>query len=111
VASSKLCNSCGEWVAAVRGVTAHDLPGLDGWVPVEVVKGNMPDIAEYAQFDWDQYVWCHDLAVQFPDDQRWLARWIGVAHSIGGNPMTFWVLPSTCKVLAQSTVWSLTEDE
>jgi hypothetical protein len=25
--------------------------------------------------------------------------------------MTFWVLPQTCKVLAQSTVWSLTADD
>jgi transposase len=97
----RLWDYCGEWVAAVRRLTAHDLPGLDGRVPDEVVKGNMPDIAEYAQFN---------PAVQFPNDQRQLARWIGVAHSIG-NPMTFWVLPSTCKVLARSTVWSLTEDE
>jgi predicted hotdog family 3-hydroxylacyl-ACP dehydratase len=106
----RLWDYCGEWVAAVRRLTAHDLPGLDGRVPDEVVKGNTPDIAEYAQFDWYQYVWCHDPAVQFPNDQRRLARWIGVAHSVG-NPMTFWVLPSTCKVLARSTVWSLTEDE
>jgi hypothetical protein len=39
-----------------------------------------------------------------------LGRWIGVAHDVG-NPMTFWVLPNTCKVLARSTVWSLTDDE
>ena len=106
----RLWDYCGEWVAAIRWLTAHDLPGLDGRVPDEVVEGNMPDIAEYAQFDWYQYVWCHDPAVQFPGDSRWLACWIGVAHSVG-NLMTFWVLPSTCKVLARSTVWSLTDDE
>ena len=75
-----------------------------------MIKGNTPDIAEYAQFDWYEYVWCHDPTVQFPGDTRRLARWIGVAHDVG-NPMTFWVLPTTCKVLARSTVWSLTEDE
>ena len=106
----RLWDYCGEWVAAVRRLTAHDLPGLDGRVPDEVVEGNTPDIAEYAQFDWYEHVWCHDPTVQFPGDQRRLARWIGVAHSVG-NPMTFWVLPSTCKVLARSTVWSLSEDD
>ena len=106
----RLWEYCGEWVAAIRRLTAHDLLGLDGRVPDEVVEGNMPDIAEYAQFDWYQYIWCHNPALQFPGDQRRLARWIGVAHSVG-NPMTFWVLPSTCKVLARSTMWSLTEDE
>jgi hypothetical protein len=74
------------------------------------VEGNTPDILEYVQFDWYQYVWWHDPAVQFPGDTKKLGRWIGVAHDIG-NPMTFWVLPNTCKVLACSTVWSLTDDE
>jgi hypothetical protein len=105
-----LWDYCGEWVAAVRWLTAHNLPGLDGSVPDEVVEGNMPDIAEYAQFDWYEYVWCHDPMVQFPGDQRSFAHWIGVAHSVG-NLMTFWVLPSTYKVLARSTVWSLSEDD
>jgi hypothetical protein len=105
-----LWDYCGEWVAAVRWLTAHNLPGLDGRVPDEVVEGNMPDIAEYAQFDWYEYVWCHDPMVQFPGDQRSFAHWIGVAHSVG-NLMTFWVLPSTYKVLARSTVWSLSEDD
>jgi hypothetical protein len=106
----RLWDYCGEWVAAVRRLTAHDLPGLDGRVPDEVVTGHTPDISDYAQFDWYQYVWCHDPAVQFPGDARRLARWIGVAHNVG-NPMCFWVLPSTCKVLARSTVWSLSSDD
>jgi hypothetical protein len=70
----------------------------------------MPDISEYAQFDWYKYMWFFDPTVQFPADARQLAGWIGVAHTVG-NPMTFWVLPTTCKVLAWSTVWSLTADD
>jgi hypothetical protein len=65
-----------------------------------VVEGNTPDILEYPQFDWYQYVWRHDPAVQFPGDTNKLGWWISVAHDVG-NPMTFWVLP----------VWSLTDDE
>ena len=48
--------------------------------------------------------------VKFPDEAKKLGRWIGVAHDVG-SPMTFWILPASCKVIARSTVSSLTEDE
>ena len=38
-------------MAAVRRLTAHEIPGLDGRVPSEAIEGNTPDISEYAQFD------------------------------------------------------------
>ena len=106
----RLWDFCGEWVASVRRLTAHDMPTLQGRVPSEIVEGNTPDISEYAQFDWYQLVWYHDPAVQFPGDTKKLGRWIGVAHDVG-SPMTFWVLPTTCKVLARSTVSALTDDD
>jgi hypothetical protein len=68
------------------------------------------DISKYAQFNWYKYVCFHDLTVPFLADARWLAWWVGVAHSVG-NPITFWVFPQTCKVPAKSTVWSLTADD
>jgi hypothetical protein len=106
----RLWDFCGEWVSAIRRLTAHDIPSLQGRVPSEAVEGNTPDISEFVQFDWYQPVWYIDPAVQFPDDSRKLGRWIGVAHDVG-SPMTFWVLPQSCKVLARSTVTSLTDDE
>jgi Reverse transcriptase (RNA-dependent DNA polymerase) len=106
----RLWDYCGEWVSAIRRLTAHDIPSLHDRVPCEVVEGNTPDISEYAQFDWYQYVWYHDPAVQFPDDARKIGRWVGVAHDVG-SPMTFWVLPASCRVIARSTVSQLTEDE
>jgi hypothetical protein len=57
-------------VAAVRRLTAHSIPGLDGRVPSEVIEGNTPDISEYAQFDWYQYVWYFDPAIPFPEDPK-----------------------------------------
>ena len=76
----RLWDYCGEWVAAIRRLTAHDIPSLRDRVPCEAIEGNTPDISEYAQFEWYQYVWYHDPAVQFPDDPKKLGRWIGVAH-------------------------------
>jgi hypothetical protein len=97
-------------VAAIRRLTAHDIPSLHDRAPCEAIEGNTPDISEYAQFEWYQYVWYHDPAVRFPDDPKKLGRWIGVAHDVG-SPMTFWVLPASCKVVARSTVFPLSQDE
>ena len=107
---NRLWDYCGEWVTAIRRLTAHDIPSLHDRVPCEVVESNTPDISEYAQFDWYQYVWYHDPAVQFPEDPKKLGRWIGVAHDVG-SPMTFWILPASCRVLARSTVFPLSQDE
>ena len=106
----RLWDYCGEWVAAIRRLTAHDIPSLHDRVPCEAIEGNTPDISEYAQFEWYQYVWYHDPKVRFPDDPKKLGRWIGVAHDIG-SPMTFWILPASCIVIARSTVFPLSQDE
>ena len=106
----RLWDYCGEWVAAIRWLTAHDLPGLGDRVPTEMVDGHTPDISVYVQFDWYQYIWYYDPSVQFPDDAKQLGRWLGVAHDVG-NPMCFWVLPPSCKVVARSTVQALLPDE
>ena len=58
-----LWDYCGEWVAAIQQLTAHDLPGLGDRVPTEMVDGHTPDISEYVQFNWYQYVWYYDPSV------------------------------------------------
>jgi hypothetical protein len=79
-------------------------------VPSEAIEGNTPDISECAQFDWYEYVWYLDPAVPFLEDAKKLGCWVGVAHDVG-SPMTYWILPASCKVVARSTVSSFTEDE
>jgi hypothetical protein len=106
----RLWDFCGEWVSAIRRLTAHDLPSLDGRVPAEIITGNTPDISEYVEFDWYADVWYNDPAVQWPDDRRRLGKWIGVAHDVG-QAMTYWILPESCKPIARSTVWNLTDEE
>jgi hypothetical protein len=66
----RLWDFCGEWVAAIRWLTAHDILGLHDRVPSEAIKGNTPDILKYAQFDWYEYVWYLDPAVKFPDEAK-----------------------------------------
>ncbi len=106
---NRLWDYCSEWVTAIRRLTAHDIPSLHNRVPCEAVGSNTPDIAEYAQFDWYQYVWYHNPAVQFPEDPKKFGRWIGVAHDVGSS-MTFCILPASCRVLARLTVFPLSQD-
>ncbi len=94
-----------EWVANIRRLTAHDIPDLNGRVPSEAYSGDTPDISEYAQFDWYQYVWYIDS-----DGARKLGRWIGVATNYGA-PMTFWVLPRSCKPIVRSSVQAILKEE
>jgi hypothetical protein len=79
-------------------------------VPSKALKGSTPNILEYAQFGWFEYVWYLDPTVQLPEDAKKLGRWIGVAHDVG-SPMTFWILPALCKVIVRSFVTALLDDK
>jgi hypothetical protein len=105
----RLWDFCGEWVAGIRRLTAHNIPGLEGRVPEEVITGNTPDISEYCQFDWYETVWYYDNA-DFPEVRKKLGKWVGVAHDVG-SPMCFWIIPESCIPIARTTVSSLTVDE
>ncbi len=100
----------GEWVAAIRSLTAHVNPTISDRCPTEAMLGDTTDISEYAQFDWYQPVWYIDPAATFPDHKRKLGRWIGVAHDVG-QAMTFWILPKSCRVIARSSVQAVSEDD
>ncbi|EEC42677.1 predicted protein [Phaeodactylum tricornutum CCAP 1055/1] len=50
-APQRLWCFCCEWVSAIRRLTAHDIPALNGRVATELLEGDTPDISEYAQFD------------------------------------------------------------
>ena len=95
----------GEWCAAIRRLTAHDIPSLDGRVPEEGYTGNTPEIAPYAQFDIYQYVWYMN-----PHSERKLGRWLGPAKSHGAE-MTFWILLNSCRPIVRSSVSPVSEDE
>jgi hypothetical protein len=106
----RLWDYCGQWVVAIRRMTAHDLPELDGMPPEEAVHNRMADISAYAQFDWYEYVWYIDRSDDATQSTRKLGRWIGVAENQGA-PMTYMVLPASCRPVARSSVFPLTQDD
>jgi hypothetical protein len=99
---AKLWCYCGEWVARIRSLTAHNFDYLHGRVPEEHVSGDTPDISEFSLFTWYQWVWYRDPA-SFPEDKLKLGRWIGVASNVG-QALTFWILTEKAQVIARSSI-------
>ena len=95
---------CAKLVAAIRRKTAHNFPCLDGLTPEESVHARVADISAYAQFGWYDHVWYIDQG------ERKLGRWLGVAEGHGA-PMTYWILPKSCRPIPRSSVFEMTDDE
>ena len=106
----RLWDYCMQWHAEIRSLTALPNYRLDGRVPHEIVTGNTPNITEYIEFDWEQYVWYYDIGDGIPEEKESLGRWAGVAHRVG-QVMCYWILNDKGNVLARSTVGAVTQDE
>ena len=97
------------WVAAIRRLTALDMPQLHGRVPDKDVLGSTPDISQYSQFDWYEPVLYWDPVGAFPYEQKLLGRWLGVAD-LSTELMAFYILTKTGKIIVRKSVWGLSED-
>jgi hypothetical protein len=95
-------------VAAIRRLTALDMPQLQGKVPDEDVVGLTPDISQYAQFDWYEPVLYWDPVDVFPHEQKLLGRWLGVAD-VSIDLMAFFNLTKTGKIIVRKSVWGLSK--
>ena len=79
----------------------------NGRTAIEIVTGETPDISEYLDFsfyDWVIYRTNAGLG------ESSLGRWIGVSHKVG-QQMSYWILTISGHVISCVTVQRLTEDE
>jgi hypothetical protein len=106
----RLWDYCGQWVAAIRRLTAHDNPVLDGLTAEEFVHARTPDISAYSMFDWYEPVWFINPAADAAQSRRVLGRWIGVAENVGSS-LTYFILPKSCTPVARSSVFPVTQEE
>lgn len=77
--------------------------------PYEIVTGETPDISEYIDFSFYDWVWF----VNNPNDKEApaeLGRWLGVSHRVGSG-MCYYVLNQKGKVLSRTSVQGLTSQE
>ena len=70
----------------MRNVTASDHYLLDDQTPHQKVTGNIPNITEYLQFSWFDWLWYYD-----PDNPlgESLGRYLGPAQNCGEGYTTF----------------------
>ena len=79
----------------------------NGRTPIEIITGETPDISEYLDFGFYDWVWFRTNAgLATPE----IGRWLGVSHRIG-NLMSYWILPSSGIPVSCATVQRLTNLE
>ena len=81
-----------------------------GKVPDTLVNGESPDISEFSQFKWCEWVKYRDQQVIFPDNNFVLWRYLGPRTDIAPT-MTCKLLNIKGNYIYRSTVRALTDDE
>lgn len=95
------------WVCDTGNMTVSSSRYAKGRTPLEIVTGETPEISEYIDFgfyDWVVYKENAGLG------ETKLGRWIGVSHKVG--PLnSYWILPISGIAISCTTVQRLTNLE
>jgi hypothetical protein len=95
------------WVCETDNICANMSKYANGRTPLEIITGDTPDISEYMDFDFYDWVLYRSNAGLGEVE---VARWIGVSHRVGGL-MSYWLLPSSGIPISATTVQRMTNDE
>ena len=95
------------WVCETDNLTVSSSKYANGRTPLELMTGETPDISEYVDFsfyDWVNYR--PNAGLGEPS----IGRWLGVSHKIG-NLMSYWILTMSGNVISCTTVSRVTSSE
>jgi hypothetical protein len=81
-------------------LTSNTAFNLHGRIPMEEITGEIPDISEYLDFGFYDWIWYKDNA---GIGENKIGRWLSIAHCIG-NLMSYWILTPTGHVISCTTV-------
>ena len=95
------------WTCEIMSLTANSSFALDGRTPIEQITGETPDISEYLDFSFYDWIWYRDNAGV---GDNMFGRWLGVSHRIG-NLMSYWILTPHGRVISRTTVQRVTNLE
>ena len=95
------------WVCETENVCANLSKYSEGRTPIEIVTGDTPDISEYLDFEFYDWV-LHRSNAGLGEVE--LGRWLGVSHRVG-RLMSYWVLPESGIPISVTTVQRMTNDE
>jgi hypothetical protein len=95
------------WACEIMSLTSNTTFNLHGRTPMEEVTDETPNISEYLDFGFYDWIWYKDNAGL---GENKIGRWLGVAHRVG-NLMSFWILSVTGHVISHTTVQCVTNLE
>jgi hypothetical protein len=95
------------WICETMSLTANSSFSLEGRTPIEQITGETPDISEYLDFGFYDWIWYRDNAGV---GDNMFGRWLGVSHRIG-NLMSYWILTINGRVISRTTVQRVTNLE
>ncbi len=95
------------WVCETDNVCANMSKHADGRTPLEIITGDTPNISEYMDFDFYNWV-LYRSNVGLGEVNA--ARWLGVSHRVG-RLMLYWLLPPSGIPISATTVQRMTNDK
>ena len=95
------------WVCETDNLCANMSRHADGRTPLEIITGKTPDISEYMDFGFYDWVLYRSNAGLGEVE---VARWLGVSHRVG-RLMSYWLLPISGIPISATTVQRMTNDE
>ena len=103
----RLWDYCWEYATSLKVLTASKHFMLDERTPFEKVYGHTPNITEYIQYQWYEWIWYYDI---MEINKESLGRWIGPSLHIG-EMHTSYILAESGTVITRSTTRPVTTEE
>lgn len=102
----RLWNFALRWICETGNVTVTSSHYAQGRTPLEIVTGETPDISEY--FDFGFYDWVTFKSNGGVGGEE-IGRWLGVSHRVGPL-MSYWILPKSGIPISCTTVQRMPVD-
>ena len=96
-----------SYISETGNIIANNSRYSKGRTPLECITGETPDISEYLDFGFYDWVTFRSNAGLGLVE---LGRWLGVSHRVG-QLMSYWILPTSGIPISCTTVQKLTELE
>ena len=103
----RLWDFCFNWICETGSLSVSSSKYAKGRTPMEYISGETPDISEYLDFSFYDWVVFRNNAGVGPSK---IGRWLGVSHKVGPL-MSYWILPVSGIPISCVTVQRLTNLE
>ena len=95
------------WICETGNLSVSSSKYAHGRTALEIITGETPDISEYLDFRFYDWVIYRSNAGM---GETSLGRWVGVSHKVG-QAMSYWIVTVSGSIISCVTVQRLTEDE